>query len=116
MWFVGLIKGKYGKRTVFAVSTSNAAWVKEFSAIPGESEWVLLPGMALTITGVSVELGEDLTMVKLSSIRFCVDLSPPSPTPPTSAPHWRLFKQITCEDNVDAPCSIDGWVRNRVSR
>jgi hypothetical protein len=57
--------GRNGKRTMFHISTRNAVNIKGFSAIPSECEWVLLPGMPLTITGVSTELGEDLTVVSV---------------------------------------------------
>jgi hypothetical protein len=65
--------GKNGKRTMFHISTRNAVNIKNFSAIPSECEWVLLPGMPLTITGVSTDLGEDLTVVSACS---CFDAHP----------------------------------------
>jgi hypothetical protein len=71
--------GKNGKRTMFHISTRNAVNIKDFSAIPSECEWLLLPGMALTITGVSNELGEDLTVVSARSFVEEISLQPTTP-------------------------------------
>ena len=54
--------GASGNRTIFQILTSQAVDVAAFSAIEGEAELLLPPGVALIITGV-LHVGNGLTML-----------------------------------------------------
>ena len=54
--------GTSGGRTIFQIQTSQAVDVAAFSAIKGEAELLLPPGVALLITGV-LPMGNSLTML-----------------------------------------------------
>ena len=55
--------GKTGPRTIFQIATSKAVDVKDFSALPGESEYLLPPGIVLEVTGTLGPSADGLVMV-----------------------------------------------------
>ena len=55
--------GLSGERTIFQILTSRAIDVRPFSALPKEAEVVLLPGSALTITGVLDKSADGMTII-----------------------------------------------------
>ena len=54
--------GTTGPRTIFQIHTAQAVDVAAFSAVKGEAELLLPPGIALLITGV-LDAGSGLTML-----------------------------------------------------
>ena len=54
--------GKSGNRTIFQIHTSQAVDIAAFSAIKGEAELLLPPGIALRITGV-LSMDDGLTIL-----------------------------------------------------
>jgi hypothetical protein len=58
-----LFLGTSGPRTMFQILTYAAVDVSEFSAIGGESEWLIPPGTALTITDILHKDASGLTVL-----------------------------------------------------
>ena len=56
--------GQTGDRTILQITTTGGVDVQEFSAIPHESEVLLLPGVAFTCKGV-LNAGNGLKIVSL---------------------------------------------------
>ena len=55
--------GLSGGRTIFQILTRYAVDVSQFSAIPGENEYVLPPAMVLRITGILERDASGLTII-----------------------------------------------------
>ena len=55
--------GSSGRRTIFQVHTKYAVDVSQFSAIPGEHEYVLPPAVVLQITGILKRDASGLTII-----------------------------------------------------
>ena len=55
--------GKTGDRTIFQIMTKHGIDITPFSAMPGEAELLLPPGICLLVTGVLAKDASGLTII-----------------------------------------------------
>jgi len=60
--------GKDGARTLFSIEALSARSVQQFSALPAENEYLLLPGSVFRVNGDPADMGHGLHIVQLQQI------------------------------------------------